>query len=428
MPLLLGILIVLVHFWLLSRNEEKGIMLYCILLITCPVTIIGGASIYYSYLSFPFLVLWYITHKKRVHTVKYLIPLVFVLIWDMLVTIVVSNMNIGHSANYIAFIGTFRNIAILYILSKQPVVKDKFISIIGIVIAINCAAMLVQLTLLQMWGFERMATFWLGYYGTLGSSGSLEYMMELGASGRLQGTFASSAFPGTLSVVGLGISLIWYFDQKKWQSIFLMAASLFLGFCSSSKRFFLGSVVIITLCLLVCLFWNKRKSKNFDYKLPIFLFIAIIAVYAAYFFLNDILSIDYYMGFLFEGNFSGSLESRFGEDEGIVNSMIPYIKKYWLTGLGETQINNVLVTDSDFYVSLFKTGIIGLFAYALFFGTLLRKTIVRKEEYVIIVLSWLIFEFFISTEFATNLGVLFTSFILSSICTKDKIIIKKHGK
>lgn len=424
MPFILGLLISVVNYLLLCKNTQKGVVLYCVLLVVCPVTIIGSISIFYSYLSLPFLILWYLRHKRKgVKAIKYIAPLVVLWIWELIATGFSVSIGIVDSVNYFGFIGTIRNIIILLILSKQVDLKEHFITILGAIILINCCAITLELALLQVWSYDAVINTWMSYYGTLGNTGSLEHMLELGTVGRLHGTFASSAFLGTLSVIGIGCFLMRYFERKQWSDILMMVASLYCGLGSASKRFFLGSVLIVAICILLRFFWKKRSEKSFDYKFPVFVFTVVATLSVLYSFLNEYLTLDYYLDYLIKGNISGSMDTRFGKEEGIVNSMLPYIKEYWYVGLGEVTIKNVLITDSEFYVTLFKAGIIGLLCFIFFWGRLFRSVMLLKDGYVGIVLAWSMFEFIISTEFSSNLGVLLVGFVLASVCIKRNIVV-----
>lgn len=427
MPFILGLLISVVNYLLLCKNTQKGIILYCILLVVCPVTIIGSTSIYYSYLSLPFLILWYFKNrKKQVKALKYIIPLIILWLWEVIATIYSVSFGIADSINYYGFIGTARNILILLILAKQIELKENFITIFGAIILINCFAITLELTLLQIWSYDSVINTWMYYYGTLGNTGSLEHMLEMGEVGRLHGTFASSAFLGTLSVIGIGCFLMRYFERKQWIDIIMVVASLYCGLGSASKRFFLGGAVIVIVSLIIRFLWKRKKERSFDYKLPVFIISVIVSLSVLYSFLNEFLTLDYYLDYLLTGNLSGSMDSRFGKDEGIVNSMIPYIQRYWLIGLGEITIKNVLITDSELYVTLFKAGVIGLLCYIIFWLRIFRRVMMLRNSYVAIVLVWSMFEFVISTGFSTNLGVMLLSYILASICCKKNIIT--YGK
>ena len=254
----------------MCKNTQKGVILYCILLVVCPVAIIGSTSVFYSYLSLPFLILWYLQNrKKNIKSLKYVIPLVIVWIWEIIATVFSVSFGIADSVNYYGFVGIVRNIIVLLILAKQIDLKENFVTILGAIILINCLAITLELALLQIWSYDTVITTWMSYYGTLGNTGSLEHMLEQGTVGRLHGTFASSAFLGTLSVIGIGCFLMRYFERKQWSDIFMMVASLYCGLGSASKRFFLGSVLIVAICILLRIVWKKKKERSFDYKFPV---------------------------------------------------------------------------------------------------------------------------------------------------------------
>ena len=113
-------------------------------------------------------------------------------------------------------------------------------------------------------------------------------------------------------MLGIGVFTIKYFMDLKWNSILMVLCSLFVGLCSSSKRFFLGGVAVLVLCLFIRLFWIH--SSKTDYKLPMVVALMAFIMVVLYNLLGDVLYLDYYLQFLIEGNVGESLETRFGED------------------------------------------------------------------------------------------------------------------
>lgn len=408
MPFYLGLIIAIINYIVLLKNEEKGLILFSVLFVTCPVTIIGSISLYYSYLFLPFLLIWAITHPQNYYDRPMFVlgPLMIYFCITIFATAFSSINNIG-KVNYFSFIGILRYLIILAILSTRKHFQQNFIKILKCIVLINVFAITIELLLLQIWTYDSVVQLWLKLYGTLGNSGSLDSIMEFGSLGRLQGTFASSAFPGTLSYVGIGMFLLNYFKERKWSSIFMILCSIYIGFASASKRFFLGAVVIVAICMIIKLLWGKNLHS--DYKFGILLGVAFITVSYLYVTLSENLGIEYYADYLLRGDFIGSTETRFGED-GVVNSMIPYIEKYWLFGLGETIIENVLVTDSAFYITLFSTGILGMIAFIVMFVNLIIRALSIKNVYVYIILYTIMFEYIISNEFFSSLGIFFLAF------------------
>lgn len=412
MPFYLGLIIAIFNYIVLLKNEEKGLILFSILFVTCPVTIIGSISLYYSYLFLPFLIIWAFTHPQHYYERPMFVlgPLLIYFCLTVFATAFSSINSIG-KVNYFSFIGIMRYLIILAILSTRKYFQKNFIKILKYIILINVFAITIELILVRIWPYDSVVQLWLKLYGTLGNSGSLDSIMEFGSLGRLQGTFASSAFPGTLSYVGIGMFLLNYFKERKWSSIFMILCSIYIGFASASKRFFLGAVVVVAICMIIKLLWGK--NLHYDYKIGVLLgssFIAIIYLYGS---LSENLGIEYYADYLLRADFIGSTKTRFGED-GVVNSMIPYIEKYWLLGLGEIIIDNVLVTDSAFYITLFSTGILGMLAFIIMFLNLIIRAISIKNIYVGIILYTILFEYIISNEFFSSLGIFFLAFVTAT--------------
>lgn len=420
MSIFLGVSIALFNFILLCKNRDKGIILYCILLAVCPVSIIGSTSLVYSYVSLPFLIFWYFLYKGyEVKQFDVLFLLILIYILTIFATVYSSSLGIASEINYISFVGSLKYILIFLVLSRQNVLRERFVIILGAIIIINVCALTLEFMLIQIWSPSQVVELWLRLYGTIGTSGSLNAVMEFGQVGRLHGTFASSAFPGTLSMLGIGVYLMRYFKYRDWTSILMLVASLYCGLCSASKRFFLGAVAMVLVCLFLKIMWIK--ATKLDLKLPLIIVLFVFITISLYSVLGEYLNLDYYLQYLLEGNFGGSLDTRFGE-KGVVNSMRPYIEEYGITGLGDIHIRSVLITDSQFYVSIFKSGYLGLMLHFFIFIRLSSKIYKKKEVIAMVVLFDVIFEFFISTEFYSQLGLLFLAYV-SSVSLKRKMLI-----
>ena len=397
MNLYLGAILTLFNYFLLKKRQEYGIVLFCILLVVSPVIWVGSISLAYSYFFWPFLTLWYFSHSYKSRGITQIIWFMMLsLMWSVIISIFTYSLGIADKINYIAIIGTFKWICIIAIISRQLIVKEKLIEILSVILIINLIVCFLELLLFNLLSPSNTIQLWMQLYGTIGNTGSLEAVSELDHVGRLHGTFPSSSYLGSLSMLGIGIFLVNYFKTKSWASIFMLSVSMVCGLCSSSKRFFLGGVVIALLCLVIKHFWIKSNKP--DYKLPVIIFMSVIILLIMYSFLSQYLGLDYYLDFLIQGNFSGALETRFGED-GAVQDMRTYNARYWLTGLGEVTIKDVGVTDSQFYVTIFKTGIFGMCCHLCILAKLAKNTINIRNCYATVVVFCIMFEFVISTLF-----------------------------
>lgn len=417
MNIFIGIIISLYNYRLLHRSQNLGMILFCILYVCSPVYYLGNIQLSYGYVFLPFLLLWYYRYGTKDNKVGFiLIPLICI----TLIVIVSSFISIGlyginGNIQWFSIIGTIRCLITLYILAKSNILRKNFFRIIKCIILINVFAMSLELYLFLTIGPIETMRHWEELYGTLGNTGSIEQSIESGTYGRLHGTFLTSAFPGTLSMTGIGLFLIKYFKDRTWGSFFMILASVYIGLCSSSKRFFLGATFIVLFCILIKKVCMRKRKIEYDYKLPLVIFIFIILLTLSYEYLNEFLALDYYAEYLTSGNFSSSLDSRFSKNNGVVNSMIPYIRHYWLTGVGDIEIKNVNVTDSEFYCALFKSGICSIVLYFLIFIQLFILCISKRDVFSSIILFVIFFEFFISTEFYSHLGIIFLSFVISQL-------------
>ncbi|EKU88237.1 hypothetical protein [Bacteroides oleiciplenus] len=425
MNIIWGLIISVVNYKLLCKDAAQGIVLFCVLLVCCPVFFWGGLSLQYSYVFLPFLYIWHKKYNKCNYDIaSAMSPFVWVFLLTLFATVLSLTLyNVKGGVAAFAIVGTVKSLFIINVLSKTSVFRDRFIFILTCIILINSVVLCIEFNLLKIWSPNRVLETWMRLFGNMGNTGSLESTLERGGSiGRLHGTFTTSSLVGSLSMLGIGIFIVKYFQDLRWGSILMVLCSLFVGLCSSSKRFFLGGVAVLVFCLIIRLFWIRTSKK--DYKLPVVIFFLAFIVVVLYNLLGDVLYLDYYLQYLTEGNIGGSLETRFGED-GAVNAMKTIIVKYWLTGLGEFSIKDVNVTDSQFYCTFYKSGILGV---ALYFGVFYRlalKTIRLKKSYVAIILFLIVFEFFISTEFFSPLGLILLSYVICSLY-QNKAQVQAH--
>ena len=425
MNIIWGLIISIINYKLLCKDTAKGIVLFCILLVCCPVFAVGDLSLQYSYLFLPFLYVWHKRYNKCNYSIASVIyPFIGILGLTLFATVLSLTLyDVTGVVAVFAILGTMKSLFIIYILSKTSAFRERFLIIVGCIILINSIVLFIEFNLLRTWGAGQVLETWMRLFGNMGNTGSLEYSLETETVGRLHGTFTTSSLVGSLSMLGIGVFTIKYFMDLKWNSILMVLCSLFVGLCSSSKRFFLGGVAVLVLCLFIRLFWIH--SSKTDYKLPMVVALMAFIMVVLYNLLGDVLYLDYYLQFLIEGNVGESLETRFGED-GAVKAMQTVIAEYWLTGLGEFSIKNVNVTDSQFYCAFYKSGIFGVALYFVLFYKLVLNTIRVKNCYVAIVLFLIIFEFFISTEFYSPLGRLLLSYAICSLYQNkmfDKTII-----
>lgn len=283
--------------------------------------------------------------------------------------------------------------------------------------------MAFELYLVNMIGPVSTMTLWEHLWGTTGGEGIRVAEAEEMGVFRLYGTFTTSAFPATLSMVG--IALFWSEMRTKntWLSFFSLIASLLCGIGATSKRFFLGGTLFFLISFFLTMMLRNKNRHNGISKTGLLICVVAVLAPVLYAGLKDILAIDAYMEYLIKGDLSGSMDTRFG-DEGVVNSMIPYIHKYFLTGVGEVIIPNVVVTDSYFYILLYKSGLIGLVFFIFFFLRIIIRVVHLRIITCYIVLGVIILEFFISTEFISDLGLFFESFIL--YCCSMRNVNKKY--
>lgn len=428
MNIIIGLVIAYINYILLIKDEAKAINLFVILSVIFPRSIVGSIHLSYSYVFFPFLLWWYIKIKKQnILCDYYSLPLYCCLIWTCIVTFISPLFLSEVQPNYISLIGTLKFIIIILILGRCSCINNDYLYILRVIIFANCIAMIAEFFMMQSIGSVETSKIIETLWGATGNNNFRSERVESGfGMSRLFGTFNTSAFPATLSI--MGIALFWNELRKNNSYIALLSllASLLCGMGTASKRFFMGGCLFWLLAIILNCFMGEKKRTKRNTKIIYLVVSFIVVTPLIYSLLKDYLAIDYYLQFLLDRDIQGATESRFGEDT-IMSAMISYVKKYWITGLGDVTIENVNVTDSMYYVTLFKSGVIG-FAFILSLLFLLLKKAIRKVlPNALIVLAIIVFEFIIGTEFYSDLGALMLAYVVASVRDTRLLTLKSSN-
>lgn len=418
----LGFLCLGINAITLCKNRDKGIVLYCILCMTAPVATIFGISLKYEIVSLP--ILFYIAISRNAGKVKFNtghIIWIMWYIWFFIITLLSPySLLSGSKIEWISIIGFARGIIIYWVLSYEEIVRNKFISIIKYTIYINLIAVILQFILLRIYSDMFVINLLLQLYGTVGNAGALTVSANIGSlGGRYYGAFSSPSFLGTFSILGMIVFFDKWQNSRKFVDFFHFAMATVLGIATSTKRFYLGIVAVPIYYIFVKIYVKKGCIKiNANWLLKSFLVVIVACVLFVVIALNFVSesTLKYYSSFLLEGKFLQSFETRFGST-GAVNSMRETIRNNLFTGVGMISVPGVNIIDSQFYATLYTSGIIGLFIMIAFWGWNFKR--IRKEKSVIkfLVFGISLFEFFISTEFYSSLGI----FLLSSLAAGNII-------
>ena len=420
MSVYLSVLIAICNYYLLNKRENIGIVVFAILSIICPRTNLIGMHLSYSYIFIPFLLVWCIIKKKNVRfKTRYTTPILLCLLWTVIISFV-NSITRGYPVNYLSLIGTYKAILVCAILSQTRAIKENYLLIFRFIIIANVCVMVIELYLLQTLGAVGMMQIVEDLWGTTGGDGIRVDEAENFGVFRLFGTFATSAYPAILSMIGM--TIFWNELRRTNSNIALVSflCSILCGLGSCSKRFFLGGVLFIVLNLVFNMIFKEKsytKSNSKTISVIVLLWVALPTVFV---FLNDYLALDHYMEFLTNGDIIASTETRFGDD-GIVNSMIPVIMNNFITGVGDVAIKNVIVTDSMLYVSMYTSGLIGVF-FIVISLLMIYRHIINDNNDIKILYCIILFEFVIGTSFYSDFGVL-----LLAICTYNNMIINNNN-
>ena len=356
------------------KDDKKGIITYVIFSLISPNLNIGIYQVSFEILAFfPVLLILILKgnsifafYKKGLYR-QYLWLYFFVFIMSSLI----STLKYGGDINYIALLGCFRIICILYLLqfiinknSNPSAVLD---DIITPVILINLIVAFIQLTIPAS-----TVIFYEFYYKE--SVIPLAEMLQLGYFNRAYGTFGTPVLLGVLSLFCFAVYLGFLTEKKKIKFIHLkLVFSIILGLMALSKTPILGIPLILLIHYLLILY-GIIKIKNRKVLLVPLLIVPIAIVVISYLEKQGT-SILWYVRYLqkpFE-----SLTSRYDKASGLLSNTYSVIRDNLLIGVGSKSFKDVFIGDSMYVRLMYETGIIGTGIYLM----ILVSTIIKNIRY-----------------------------------------------
>lgn len=423
----IGTAILIFNLYVLNRNRENGIILYCVLILVCPSSYFGDYSIGYDWVSFPIVILMLMENYSINRSIQ-IASWIWINWFFWLIGVTFSNYNIiSNEINWFGIIGLVKYFCIFLLLSSERWFHKNFLIIISIIIWINVIACgfqyIFSVLISDAWVLEVQRYL----YGTVGNWGAMQAELEVGRITRFYGTFPSSAYLGILSIVGLYGFWHKYTQERRAYYYLLIISCLFLGIVSSTKRFYLGFWVLGVYYLLITKF-SKQKSPSKDivrnraciYNKFISIIFGGLAAILFFVFFKDRIG-TYYISFLLNMDFARAFYTRFS-DIGVVAMMRPYIYHYPIAGVGNLLIDGVRVTDSLLYMTLFWSGVVGLAIMILFFVCLFKNVVQEKDLFKYLIFGGMLIEFVISTMVWSPLGIIFLSYLCPrniSLCSKS---------
>ncbi len=418
----LGLICLFLNIIVLLRDRDRGIILYCILVMTAPVTVLFGYSIKYDIVSLPLLL--YILLTKRSRKICFAsahIVWIIWFIWLLMITMISPYLRIpGSKIEWISIIGLARYFFVYFILTDEKIIQMKFVSIMRYITYINIIAVALQYCFSRIFSGKWVLDLMLQLYGTIGNSGALSADAAVGKLTRYYGTFSSTSLLGTFSILGMVLFFVELWKKTSWVNILSFVFAAILGVASSTKRFYLGIVAMSIYYIAIVIYLRKgRIVININKMAKILSLMSVTCVlligFSTYFIDSSV--VKYYSSFLLQGKFIQAFETRFSST-GAVNAMRKTIHEYFITGVGTISTPGIHTTDSQLYVTLYWTGVIGLLLTLILLWKIFLNVVDEKALVKFMVFGVVAFEFIISTQFYSSMGIFFLIYLTGGLNLK----------
>ena len=202
---------------------------------------------------------------------------------------------------------------------------------------------------------------------------------------------------------------------KKWFKLILLLIACFLGIMSASKSFMIGTAGIITIFISGTFMGEKIKVRKILMALSgIFMIVCILIFFEQiYDIIYTVAGPNFARCFNFLRNFSEIFETRFNSETGALREMIICIKKYWLIGVGPSNIMGEEVMDNAYLMVMHNGGIVSLVMVMLFYIKLILNHVFEQSKLVLVFATIIM-----GMGFQTLLAVPISTWIIYELCTE----------
>jgi hypothetical protein len=413
MSSILGIMIVLINGLIGFVNREKGLQLYIILSIICPVTIIYGMRVSYEILFFfPMLFLFMMSGVKT-HIKKQTVYLTIYLLLFIVATLF-SNLLYEPTNELMSIFGIFRMIVLYHMFTSSRNFKESYVVILRVCLYANVIAMILQLIL------PNALDIFYGLYGK-DSATAIAGLYSVGRFTRLTGTFNNSAPAAFFFLVVFATYLVEYSKENNYRNLSILILALLCGFATSTKTFLVGLPILLIANIILSFTFKRKehlgKRKPIDYKKPILVITAVISVILFLKYTEGILYTTYYINNL---SFTTIFSTRYGSDSGNLVDTVRVFKENWLLGVGATTVMDEFVGDSLYVTLLHNTGILGFSIITIFVLGLIKQSVTKTNRLnLLLIMSILMCGTAVPTIF-NFFGILTLAFVTINRTNADK--------
>lgn len=379
---------VAIYIFLLLRKKiyNKVLIISIVSLFCIPYLNLIGAKIHFSYILVGIYLFNSIINFKITGKVD---KLLYLIILELIIQITSTIINLAFNSKNIVFlgtsiVGTIKSIIIFIIFYKLSNLtyrmyhynKLEFTKLIlkslRIILIINLFFMIIQLLKPNL-GVSLISNFY-------SSVSRMTLSSDIDTFKRLYGASYSPVVTGYVILLGLSIEIFSFKNKFFWILLYIIV-----GLFTSTKTFILGAVILYVFYVIAIIFTKKKSIIRKIIEFIIVMLITIIVIYIIKLILEKS---DLYLAYYLKKSFDikEMLLNRV-EDNYYTGEMINYIKKSILIGNGFNVFGTYKIADSDYLVSLYYGGILGLIAHISTYLYLLFKSINSKNIILLVVTS-----------------------------------------
>jgi len=369
-------------FIIRKNSFEKAIIFYLIFAMISPNLNLGGISISYEIIGFPFILVHYIMITKKIPIPIDTIGIPFT-VYSALI-IVISLISGVIFSNDIPIVGMFAFVRYTMIFQMERMGKlscwvDSADKVLSVTLLANVILSIIQILV------PRSVNLFVNLYAKA-SSAVLYNIQTMGYFNRAVGTFGSPTLLGPFALICFSFYFAVLFSKNRNINVYIkLVSSLVLGALSLSKAFIIG-IPIMTLLIL----FSVRKQFKLRNIVSFFLLIlsVLLIVHFGYTFLIQKTAInskviEYYFGMVSDP--IKALQTRYLAQGNLQDSFAVIINNP-IFGVRLSSVKGEFTGDSTYVQLLHNTGIIGLLVMIIFFIGVIKFYYRKRDEIAFVVI------------------------------------------
>ena len=413
--------ILIVALWA-CVNNSFGVALFVLLTIIAPAVKIGGHTVVYGVVAFPFLLIALVISNIRIKRdeIRQMVPLI-VYILVLILSSVISLCN-NEKAVFMVyrFFGIFRLIMEMWIIIAFGK-KDSIRKVLDVSVIFNLFVMILQY-------FDPNSYYWTAALYATDSAQSITSNSQH-ILNRLTGTFSNTVPVAMFMIFMIVLSLSEICIKKNMVHNFIILIMAFIcGFLSVSKAYIILFVIMFGAWIFISSLSRFKEYKLFKgMMLGMFCAMAVL-IFVAYQIIPKLrfsAVYMYYINSIISGRF---MNSRFGQEGNQMEAIRVFLDNICL-GVGNVKIRGEFIGDSEIVTILHDAGLVGLIILEGYMLHRIYKSYKIKNFVGIQIKILVMAVSVISSAIFSNTGTIIFAFGL--LCDKEKmddIIIQGNYK